>query len=297
MAVDSYVLLLSFSTSSGVLDSSGILLSCSIVTISLHITIILTIIHIVTSTSLHLLYRYCDHLDLLTDSLYMHDVENVVDDPRFFVFEEELKECVMCFSRDSWVRNNAAYVVHSPATGLQYSNSSSGSSGGLNHSSSSSSNGDKRALGGVGNSENGNNKKMPSSIPTSNVQPFLGFAIYSAPLCYIFNYMKLPSLYSVMRAMWARIWCKLNVISADNGTLVHVCATFEALLMQVSLNCRWLYLCIVVISASVEWFNRKPLSPSITSYISTSIAHDHNTNNNTSTSILMLRCTHPYSYT
>ena len=36
---------------------------------------------------------------------------------------------------------------------------------------------------------------MPTSIPTSNVQPFLGFAIYSAPLCYLYNYNALPSLY------------------------------------------------------------------------------------------------------
>jgi hypothetical protein len=30
--------------------------------------------------------------------------------------------------------------------------------------------------------------------------------------------------------MWNEIWCKLNVISGDKGTLLHVCKTFENLL-------------------------------------------------------------------
>lgn len=30
----------------------------------------------------------CDHLDLLTDELFLHDVLTVVDDPRYFIFEE-----------------------------------------------------------------------------------------------------------------------------------------------------------------------------------------------------------------
>lgn len=29
----------------------------------------------------------CDRIDLLTDDLYLHDVQNIIDDTRFFVFE------------------------------------------------------------------------------------------------------------------------------------------------------------------------------------------------------------------
>eukprot|EP00605_Chrysophyceae_sp_TOSAG23-4_P002110 GSChrysophyteH1.ASY1.ANO1.2336.1 assembled CDS len=142
------------------------------------------------------LRSYCEHLDVLTDSLYIHDVDNVADDPRFFVFEEELKECTLCFSRDPWVSQNASYLVHAPmdATSL----------------------GESRL-------------DANTNAPSSNVQPFLGFSIYTAPLCYIFR--SRPSLYAVSRSLWSRLWCKMNVISGDANTLLHVCATFENLLI------------------------------------------------------------------
>jgi len=144
------------------------------------------------------LRSYCEQLDCLTDMLYMHDVDNVTDDPRFFVFEEELKECTLCFSRDSWVTQNAAYLVHAqmPPSAQPAGNFAA--------------------------------EAMSGDAPCSNVQPFLGFSIYTAPLCYI--YRSRPALYSMTRALWARIWCKMNVISGDAGTLLHVCATFENLL-------------------------------------------------------------------
>jgi hypothetical protein len=139
---------------------------------------------------------YCEHLDILTDTLFLHDVDNVADDPRFFVFEEELKECTLCFSRDSWVTENAAYLVHAQL--------------------------------GNGFQPTGNTDAPATDTPCSNVQPFLGFSIYSAPLCYI--YRSRPALYSMSRTLWTRLWCKMNVISGDSGTLLHVCATFENLL-------------------------------------------------------------------
>ena len=143
--------------------------------------------------SFNKLRNHCENLDILTDMLYMHDVDNVTDDPRFFVFEEELKECTLCFSRDPWVAKHATYCVHAPMQ--QLASQSSDASG-----------------------EN----------TGSQVHPFLGFSIYVAPLCYI--YRNRAALYMMSRALWARIWCKLNVISGDAGTLLHVCATFENLL-------------------------------------------------------------------
>ena len=67
---------------------------------------------------LKVLRSYCEHLDVITDRLFMFDVDNVVDDPRFFVFEEEVQEVIMCFSRDDWVRSNASYEVHLPMLSL-----------------------------------------------------------------------------------------------------------------------------------------------------------------------------------
>lgn len=141
----------------------------------------------------------CHSLDLLTDELFLHDVQNVTDDPRFFVFEEELKETVLCFARDEWVRENSMYEVHKPLLGMN--------NGGAT----------------------GQSNPIGIASPPSAVQPFLGFAIYFAPLCYVCR--DRVSIYSVLRQMWAKLWCKLNVLSGDEGTLLHVCATFESLLM------------------------------------------------------------------
>ena len=41
---------------------------------------------------------------MLTDELYVHDVCNVADDLRYFVFEDDLKLNMLCFSRDERVR-------------------------------------------------------------------------------------------------------------------------------------------------------------------------------------------------
>jgi hypothetical protein len=60
------------------------------------------------------LRRSCDQLDLLTDELFLHDVQIVTDDVRFFVFEDELKLMSLCFSRDEWIRENAVYQVCIP---------------------------------------------------------------------------------------------------------------------------------------------------------------------------------------
>lgn len=231
---------------------------------------------------LKVLRSYCEHLDVITDRLFMFDVDNVVDDPRFFVFEEEVQETIMCFSRDDWVRNNAAYEVHLPmlslvdpaVAGATLPNSSSASSlasAGVDSAepgaSSSAAGGD---AGTVGAALAGNDsKKKPSTslsadplrlpsaglkdggrgggvvemgdgemggvdkqvtVPTSGVQPFLGLAIYAAPLCYVFR--DRAALYSAHKILWCRLWSKMNVISSDEGTLVHVCATFENLLMS-----------------------------------------------------------------
>ncbi|KAJ1384045.1 hypothetical protein B484DRAFT_298524, partial [Ochromonadaceae sp. CCMP2298] len=139
--------------------------------------------------------RYeCDRYDLLTDELYLHDVQTVVDDPRYFVFEEEMKEIIFCFSRDDSIRHSAHYLIHAPILG---------------------------------------HLPPPldpqQAMPPSAVQPYLGLAAYFAPLCYV--YRVLPSLYSVTRALYCGFWCRLNVLSGDANTLLPVCKTFETVLM------------------------------------------------------------------
>lgn len=164
----------------------------------------------------------CDRLDLITDELFIHDIQTVLDDPRYFVFDvrfefatidahvlamsylltafqlaqEELKEVILGFSRDELVRENCHYQIHTPLLG----------------------------------------KLSPvlsdtCAMPPCAVQPFLGFATYFAPLCYVFK--SRPSLYTMSRALFCQLWCRLNVLSSDANTLLPVCKTFEGLLLQV----------------------------------------------------------------
>jgi Rab-GTPase-TBC domain len=100
----------------------------------------------------------------------------------------------LCFSRDEWVRTNSAYEIHSPL---------------------------------VGHVEDEQGPTV--AVPPNAVQPFLGLAMYFAPVCYVMK--NRPSLYSTCRAMYASIWCKMNVLTSDSDTLLSVCKTFESLLI------------------------------------------------------------------
>lgn len=64
-------------------------------------------------------------------------------------------------------------------------------------------------------------------IPPSGVQPFHGLVMYAAPLCYLFDATE--QIYCTFREMYARYWCRLNVIRSHDGTLLHLCAIFEHL--------------------------------------------------------------------
>jgi len=160
----------------------------------------------------------CDRLDLMTDELFLHDILTVLDDPRYFIFDvrvvfilplfhiaffiagssllqEELKEIIFCFSRDESVRENCHYQIHAPLL----------------------------------------NKLQPTfpatvAMPPCAVQPFLGFATYFAPLCYVIK--PRASLYTMSRLLFCQLWCRLNVLSGDANTLLPVCKLFEVLLLQ-----------------------------------------------------------------
>jgi hypothetical protein len=107
-----------------------------------------------------------------------------------------LKEVILGFSRDEWVYENCHYQIHTPLLG----------------------------------------KLCPvlpdtCAMPPCAVQPFLGFATYFAPLCYVVK--SRPSLYALSRTLFCQLWCRLNVLSSDANTLLPVCKTFECLLIQV----------------------------------------------------------------
>ena len=121
------------------------------------------------------LRRSCDTVDLITDELYIMDVLNIADDTRYFIFEDELREIMLLFSRDEYVRQNAQYELHRPMRGPGMT------------------------------SEEQEKNNRDSSAPPCGIQPFLGLATYFAPLCYICR--KGPALYSLARNIFCRYIC------------------------------------------------------------------------------------------
>lgn len=138
-----------------------------------------------------------DRCDLITDELAIYDVQTVLDDPRYFVFDEVLKEVLLVFARDNRIRDRARYEVHAPLL-------------------------KEMMLAGYG---------PEVSAPPSGVLPYLGLTTYFAPLCYL--YTSKPTLYGVSRYLWSRLWCRLNVVAADDGCIVALCGIFESLLSQI----------------------------------------------------------------
>ena len=251
------------------------------------------------------LRQACNQLNLLSDELYILDVQSTLDDHRYFVFEEELKEIMLCFSRDEVIRHQSLYCVHTPLLDLgmgavakeaqiaaraaykaRMSQATaaaalaSGGPGGANvppvptAAERATPDGasevdeeeppaipadvDTLVRGPAPHDDDMGELDVPLSLnisgtlensdytdvaaPPSAVQPFLGLCSYFAPLCFVFRSSRplqcgrakeggSGALYSVARAAYCQIWCRLNVLSSDPGTLLYVCKVFEELLI------------------------------------------------------------------
>ena len=127
------------------------------------------------------------------DELNRMDLGYISNDFTFFPFGEVLLGVVLAFSRDPWVLHNASVVTHDP----------------LLH-------------------------DLPDGsrvlVPSSGVHPFKGFCKYAAPLALI--YQDAEAVYFTFRAMYASYWCRLNVLHSGEGTLLHLCKSFEDLLSR-----------------------------------------------------------------
>lgn len=104
------------------------------------------------------------------------------------------------------------------------------------------------------------------SVPPCAIMPFRGFISYAAPVCFMYEAPEpvrashtpfttpmhcmhliaeqpgsiltyssprcLLQVYFVTRALWCKVWCKLNAIRSSPGHLLHLCKTFEDLLLR-----------------------------------------------------------------
>ncbi|XP_065058679.1 TBC1 domain family member 19-like [Rhopilema esculentum] len=137
--------------------------------------------------------------DLLVDKLIMKDVRlTTTNDDSFFVFEDIIYQVLLIFSRDTWLLERCNYINSSPPKSY--------------------------VRGNFGIPE------LQVNYPPSGVIPFHGFAMYAAPLCYI--YEDPMTLYYVFRELYFRYFCRLHVISSDSQGVLALCSLFENLLQS-----------------------------------------------------------------
>ena len=145
--------------------------------------------------------------DLLVDYLIYKDVKlTATNDDKYFVFEDFLYQVLLCFSRDEQVHSNLINKdLHS---GKLFEN-----------------------LKDLPRNKPPNHLKFPEQpYPPSGVIPFHGFAMYLAPLCYVYD--SPISLYLVFRELYTRHFHHLHTLSSSSQGIVALCVQFESLLLS-----------------------------------------------------------------
>ncbi|XP_013072479.2 TBC1 domain family member 19-like isoform X1 [Biomphalaria glabrata] len=135
--------------------------------------------------------------DLLVDSLLYKDVKlTATNDDQYFVFEDFLYQVLLPFSRDSVVLKHFAYNSATPPKSY--------------------------IRGKLGIEE------FAVTYPPNGVIPFHGFAMYVAPLCYLYN--DVVRLYYVFRHMYVNYFFRLHSVSSHPQGIVALSLLFEKLL-------------------------------------------------------------------
>eukprot|EP01135_Chromosphaera_perkinsii_P000461 Nk52_evm15s96 gene=Nk52_evmTU15s96 len=132
--------------------------------------------------------------ELATDALYKADVKSTSsNDDDYFIFEDSIYQCLLAFSRDSYVQEHLqAPVALCPPVAKN----------------------DSRTL---------ENLCRP-------VIPMGGMAMYVAPFCYV--YPEVHQIYTGFRQMYVRYFCRLHSISLEENSLLNICILFEQLLQK-----------------------------------------------------------------
>jgi hypothetical protein len=140
------------------------------------------------------LQEQADQWSYLTDDMYLLDLQRAIDSSDYFVFEDNLKSAILAFTRDAHVRDAAPRVNGAVSDAFALSFASN------------------------------------DSVPPNGVLPFSGLIMYLAPLTYLTT--DTVEMYFIFREMYARYWSRLNCISSDAGTILHLCKLFEDLVAR-----------------------------------------------------------------
>ncbi|KAL7685980.1 putative Rab-GTPase-TBC domain-containing protein [Plasmopara halstedii] len=143
----------------------------------------------------------------LTDEMYLLDLHQTLGCSDYFVFRDHLESVVMAFTRDTFVVKHAVRVNGIVKCSLPL---------------------EEKLL--------PNLDREPEivateyRVPPNGVLPFKGFAMYVAPLSYL--YADPIEFYYVFREMYIRYWCKLNVICPEPASILTLCKLFEDLVAR-----------------------------------------------------------------
>ncbi|PIK48717.1 putative TBC1 domain family member 19 [Apostichopus japonicus] len=143
------------------------------------------------------LKNYVFKHDLLVDKLIYKDVKlTATNDDQYFVFEDFIHQVLLLFSRDTTVLKHFAQSSATPPKSYI------------------------RGMLGVSD--------YAVVYPPNGIIPFHGFAMYVAPLCYVFD--KPITLYYFFREIYTRHLFRLHTISSHPQGIVSICILFESLL-------------------------------------------------------------------
>ncbi|XP_049825872.1 TBC1 domain family member 19 [Aethina tumida] len=134
--------------------------------------------------------------DLMIDKLIIKDITlTASNDDQYFVFEDDLYQIMLCFSRDAEILK---MIPGQPAF-MQV------------------------VLKGTKSTTDNN-----IVFPPSGVIPFHGFTMYAAPFCYL--YEKPAELYFTFRTFYLRYWHRLHRICSNPQGIVSLCLQYERML-------------------------------------------------------------------
>jgi hypothetical protein len=116
----------------------------------------------------------------------------VINDDKYFIFEDFIQTTSNLFFRDSWVNENMRARPHAIITGIASSD------------------------------------RDAEPYPPAGVVPCKNFALLTCPFCYIS--VNMEEVYYIFRSFYCRYFCQLHSINSNPQGIIGLCKLFEDLL-------------------------------------------------------------------
>ncbi|CAI2364950.1 unnamed protein product [Moneuplotes crassus] len=130
--------------------------------------------------------------DLCIDDICNFDTNEVINDEKYFIFQDFIVQVTNLFFRDTWVLENMRSKPHATLTAII----------GLD--------------------------KEVGPFPPNGVLPCKHFSKFVCPFCYISTSPE--DIYFIFRAFYAKYICQLHSLNSDSQGIIGLCKLFEDLL-------------------------------------------------------------------